>query len=687
MGNKYIYQIDCVFISMPLYPGHKYLGPGNSVNNGDPVDRDDLIAEEHDRAYADGETDSDVRAADRVAIGNFAEDYIHNFNPHSAVGGLGLAAKYIGESVLGVQYGSNAKTAPQRNNRDHPYYQPLLGRGYRAGDFSDSQSSGSSQESNPGRPQTVEAQIHEPPRPRINVLDNQQVVPPKRTAAEVGEASSSQVEEPPSKKSAFPPAYRAADLLNNFQDTQSSQVSSSMDMDQSGGDAMKSMRAGSGPGMGSSGAAAISAPSTINCPKDHGIPFKHTFHKSYRWVVPACLTTQTDQLHATTGNLQGYSGRYIKIGSSVAFDMAQVFQYLSPGEYLYFCTNASKFIAKSGNLDVYTLGVRAPYSTNTSNIEVANANLQAQIMDLTPIQHDFPVQNLADDNYVEKITGNQHTNVTPGETSAKFENISARLETRVLRQRAVVADYMTVNTTGVQDTPWAISLRNAPMSDFSVLPYIRKSINGSNMLGHAFNHKVEFNGLQNYMVGDERTRLTIEGDGSGTIPLARTLQHAEVQIPQNPMSQPGGNSVHHKPAGFLEYEYATMIGYNHKERMENPKERYAIYAIYNIRNIMNDLENDTGNEAYNSIVDLNWEIITTFSGTFEGEIYTPMYYGLSGYNPGYRFHIDEVRTVTGDPRRVLRPLHTHLLPNLASVDAVLLTEGNYSRPKDKNTAT
>ncbi|KAH8021836.1 hypothetical protein HPB51_018542 [Rhipicephalus microplus] len=36
---------------MPLFSGHRYLGPGNPLRNGDPVDEDDGLAKSHDEAY------------------------------------------------------------------------------------------------------------------------------------------------------------------------------------------------------------------------------------------------------------------------------------------------------------------------------------------------------------------------------------------------------------------------------------------------------------------------------------------------------------------------------------------------------------------------------------------------------------------------------------------------------------
>lgn len=86
------------------FPGHRYLGPGNPLRNGEPVDSDDRIVERHDWAYEFSQTDGDVRRVDREAIGEFSRDAIVNCNWHSVVGAAGLGAKYAVETVTGVQY-------------------------------------------------------------------------------------------------------------------------------------------------------------------------------------------------------------------------------------------------------------------------------------------------------------------------------------------------------------------------------------------------------------------------------------------------------------------------------------------------------------------------------------------------------------------------------------------------------
>lgn len=86
------------------FPGHNYLGPGNPVDNGEPVDEDDRIAQQHDQEYEVAATDSDIRAADRRAINRFTTNFTTTGNYHSAIGAIGLGGKYLLESVFGVQY-------------------------------------------------------------------------------------------------------------------------------------------------------------------------------------------------------------------------------------------------------------------------------------------------------------------------------------------------------------------------------------------------------------------------------------------------------------------------------------------------------------------------------------------------------------------------------------------------------
>lgn len=85
-----------------LYPGHNYLGPGNELQSGKPVDKDDAIAEEHDWRYHLAQNEEDVRAADRKAIWEFLKEGVNN--PHAWVGASGLGLKYGVETLTGVLY-------------------------------------------------------------------------------------------------------------------------------------------------------------------------------------------------------------------------------------------------------------------------------------------------------------------------------------------------------------------------------------------------------------------------------------------------------------------------------------------------------------------------------------------------------------------------------------------------------
>ena len=80
-----------------LYPGHKYLGPGNKLNNGTPVDNADKIAQKHDYAYDAAKTKQQIFSADRAAISEFASDFVTHPNLPSLAGFVGIGAKHTVE--------------------------------------------------------------------------------------------------------------------------------------------------------------------------------------------------------------------------------------------------------------------------------------------------------------------------------------------------------------------------------------------------------------------------------------------------------------------------------------------------------------------------------------------------------------------------------------------------------------
>nr|QRQ90267.1 MAG: hypothetical protein 3 [Parvoviridae sp.] len=90
------------------FPDHSYIGPGNDAYSGAQAhDLDDHIAHDHDIAYHHAKTQEDVLDADKKAIHDFASDALENYNPHSAIGALGLGIKHGVENIIGVQYPSN----------------------------------------------------------------------------------------------------------------------------------------------------------------------------------------------------------------------------------------------------------------------------------------------------------------------------------------------------------------------------------------------------------------------------------------------------------------------------------------------------------------------------------------------------------------------------------------------------
>jgi len=85
-------------------PGHKYLGPGNTLNTGAvPIDDDDKDAFNHDHDYSKAKTTDEVREADREHILTTVDKALKG-DIHSAISAIGISGKYLGESVSGVQY-------------------------------------------------------------------------------------------------------------------------------------------------------------------------------------------------------------------------------------------------------------------------------------------------------------------------------------------------------------------------------------------------------------------------------------------------------------------------------------------------------------------------------------------------------------------------------------------------------
>lgn len=92
-------------------PGHKYVGPGNKLDRGPPVDEDDIIAEEHDKAYEKAKSTKEVEDADEAAFQKFLTDWIENGNYHSLLGAIGLKGKAYVEKLTGHLYPNIAGTS------------------------------------------------------------------------------------------------------------------------------------------------------------------------------------------------------------------------------------------------------------------------------------------------------------------------------------------------------------------------------------------------------------------------------------------------------------------------------------------------------------------------------------------------------------------------------------------------
>ena len=81
-------------------PGYKYLGPGNKLNIGKPVNEADSIAERHDWEYNSAKHQEDILESDNKAIDDFRNSFLEKPNIGSAAGYLGLGIKHNFEKAI-----------------------------------------------------------------------------------------------------------------------------------------------------------------------------------------------------------------------------------------------------------------------------------------------------------------------------------------------------------------------------------------------------------------------------------------------------------------------------------------------------------------------------------------------------------------------------------------------------------
>lgn len=100
---------------MATLPKYKYLGPGNKLNSGEPINEADLIAQIHDYAYAFAKSQIDIRKADEEAIKQFHQSQEGIFG--SILGEKGLLLKYGVESLFkDVLYPNMKSSTPKKLN-------------------------------------------------------------------------------------------------------------------------------------------------------------------------------------------------------------------------------------------------------------------------------------------------------------------------------------------------------------------------------------------------------------------------------------------------------------------------------------------------------------------------------------------------------------------------------------------
>lgn len=140
-------------------PKHNYLGPGNPFPNGIPIDKDDKIAQQHDKEYSVARSQKHIIESDKKAALRFFVDAVENNNWHSAVGAAGLSIKTFIEQHTGkVLYPTGMKRHSKHPSEATPEKQIIRPQ------VPDSpQQPSSSAVGDPAQPGPSGAQIEPPP--------------------------------------------------------------------------------------------------------------------------------------------------------------------------------------------------------------------------------------------------------------------------------------------------------------------------------------------------------------------------------------------------------------------------------------------------------------------------------------------------------------------------------------------
>lgn len=467
---------------------------------------------------------------------------------------------------------------------------------------------------------------------------------------------------------------RAADTPSQSMSTEPAPTAAEPMETAGGAPAAAPARAGTGPGAGAIGSAGMSTPTVYNPPPIHpGTPFQRDYIKSYRFILPACLSRlykrpASDNGNSTDGELvNGLISFFLKVSSSCFIPMEYLFLYMDPREYHEIYNQFCTFHVEKIGAKVTTLGVRAPYTTGQSNIEVANANLQATLVDLTPLAHHYPVihggADRPDSEYQDIINtpeasitqlfnqiqgtvfavDGSSTNITNTINKATFTNVSARFETRRWHPRAWIhmPEY-THNGIAAGSQSFLDGYHHS-WPNYNL--YVEKMVNGSNHLGLAF--------AKQYNVNETLWDRTFMGHRwpNNSAPQNNTdVQYVDQQfIGGNPEAQEAtkvakvdyaansnvNSAIHianhtedHPQTGIPDYQLANVFSLTSVHNGDSTDKHFPfIFAMYNVRNITTDVATDisTGSPA-NDIVDLNLEFILDVALSATGMAEIPIYW-------------------------------------------------------------
>lgn len=324
-----------------LWPGHNYLGPGNKVYNGLPVDDADWTALDHDIAYSKAKNNDDVRIADKIAIENFAKKN----SLANLAGYYGLKIKSGIENYTGVLY-------PRKFNKEENSKFNVLKR-HRGDDMFRKD----------GKPfnkgnYLYAARQYEKAEKRRQELAGASTSKKSKADSSTPEEED-QIEEPEYNSPQPSPVISENMSQSNVMDVEMIEARDG------------TPHQGGGPVNAANSSSSIHGGSNVKMPRELSLKQTVTYHKEFTMTSWANAYTKLEVTVKHNATQQGNSTKYELLSTPLACLPANMLcLYMSKAQFLMLPPFA---LAKKASIKVTPIGYRCAFSAGSSTSSFANS--------------------------------------------------------------------------------------------------------------------------------------------------------------------------------------------------------------------------------------------------------------------------------------------------------------------------